>query len=93
MGEQDSAGSHVKNRVLMAIVRGDANITDAESMCNFLMENSSSLANRTQMLHSEAQNCSWLPTLTSVGRGNGYLRHLVKTEYCIVCILLTAAAL
>ena len=33
-----SAGSHVKNRVLIAIVRWEENITDAESMCNFLTE-------------------------------------------------------
>ena len=66
-GEQDAAGSHVKQRVSQAVLQRKARITNAESMYKYLVENftlpvASSFDSRTKAVELKRQVFFFVPS-------------------------------
>ena len=66
-GEQDTAGSHVKQRVSHAVLQRKARITNAESMYKYLVENftlpmASSFDSRTKAVELKCRVFFFVPS-------------------------------
>ena len=66
-GQQDTAGSHIKQKVSPAVIRRTATITDAKSMYTYLLENftqlsASSYASITQSVQLSRPICFFVPS-------------------------------